>query len=238
MPLANGFETNVSCEYCPARGEGSFCGLQPPTLKAFESIRFTSRYPKGAVLFVEQDAPRGIFVLCKGRVKLTMTSIEGRTMILRMVGPGEVLGLHAVVSGTPYQATAETMEPCQLNFVRRDEFLRFLRDHAEASIQAAKQLSENYQVACTQIRSLGLTHSASAKLAKFLLETSEDGQITKQGMRVRLALTHEEIGQMIGASRETVTRTMAQFKQKQLVAQNGSFVLIQDRAALENCAGS
>ncbi|HUI42770.1 MAG TPA: Crp/Fnr family transcriptional regulator [Terriglobia bacterium] len=233
-----GLELNGSCENCSQRGDQFFCNLPKPELKAFESIKYTSGYPKGAVLFVEEEAPRGVFVVCKGRVKLTMTSIDGKTMILRIVGPGEVLGLHAVVSGEAYQSTAETMEPCQFDFVRREDFLRFLRDHAEASIHAAQQLSGNYQAACAQIRSLGLTHSASGKLAKFLLESSAAGQVTKQGTRMRLTMTHEEIGQMIGASRETVTRTLGQFKQRQVVAQNGSMMLIQNRAALETYAGA
>jgi CRP-like cAMP-binding protein len=83
---------------------------------------------------VEQEAPRGVCVLCKGRVKLSMTSSEGKTVILRLVQP---LGLHAAVSGQPYQASAETLEPCQLNFIRRDDFLPFLSSHADTSLRAA-----------------------------------------------------------------------------------------------------
>ena len=119
-------------------------------------------------------------------------------MILRIVKPGQVLGLHAVVSGRPYQASAETLEPSQVNFFRREDFLQFLRQHAEASVHAAQQLSTSYQTACEQIRSLSLTHSASEKVARFLLESSANGQETKQGIRVRFTLTHEEIGQIIG----------------------------------------
>jgi CRP/FNR family transcriptional regulator, cyclic AMP receptor protein len=233
-----GLELAGSCEKCPLRGESFFCSLPKAALKAFDAIRFTSGYPKGAVLFVEQEAPRGVFVLCKGRVKLSITSSEGRTVILRMVQPGEVLGLHAVVSNQPYQATAETMEPCQVNFVRREDFLRFLSQYGEASLHAAQQLSGSYQVACEQIRSLGLTHSASQKLARFLLDSSEGGQETKQGVQVRLAMTHDEIGQMIAASRETVTRTLGEFRHKQLVAIKGSLLTIPNRSALESLAES
>ncbi len=232
-----GMELSGSCETCPLRGEGFFCNLQKSSLKSFDDIKFTSGYPGGAVLFVEGEGPRGIYVLCRGRVKLTMTSADGKTMILRIVKPGEVLGLHAVVSGKAYQATAETMEPCQVNFVRRDEFLRFLAQNSEASVHAAQQLSGDYQTACDQIRSLGLTHSASEKLARFLLETSAQGQATKQGIRVRLTMTHEEIGQTIGASRETVTRTLSDFREKHLLVRNGSMLVIQNRAALESFAG-
>jgi len=238
MQSPYGMELSGSCETCPLRGEGFFCNLQKPILKAFDAIKFSSGYPGGAVLFVEGEGPRGVYVLCRGKVKLTMTSSDGKTMILRIVKPGEVLGLHAVVSGKPYQATAETVEPCQVNFVRRDDFLRFLAQNSEASIHAAQQLSVDYQTACDQIRSLGLTHSASEKLAKFLLETSAKGQETKQGIRVRMTMTHEEIGQMIGASRETVTRTLGEFRDKHFLVRNGSMLVIQDRAGLESFAGA
>jgi CRP/FNR family transcriptional regulator, cyclic AMP receptor protein len=233
-----GLELTRSCEHCPLKCEGFFCHLSMTTLKALDTIKFTSGYPKGAVLFVEQEAPRGVFVLCKGRVKLSMTSSEGKTVILRIVRPGEVLGLHAAVSAQPYQASAETLEPCQLNFFRRDDFLRFLSEHAEASLHAAQQLSGRYHAACEQIRSLGLTHSASEKLARFLLDSSMAGQDTKLGVRVRLTMTHEEIGQVIGTSRETVTRTLSEFKSKHLVAVNGSMLLIPNKTALETFAGA
>jgi CRP/FNR family cyclic AMP-dependent transcriptional regulator len=233
-----GMELTGSCETCTLRNEGFFCGLQQTCLKAFDGIKFTAGYPGGAMLFGEGEGARGVYVLCKGRVKLSMTSSEGKTVILRIVNAGEVLGLHAVVSGKPYQATAETLEPCQVNFVRREDFLRFLAQNSEASIHAARQLSGDYQTACDQIRSLGLTHSASEKLARFLLESSARGQETKQGIRVRITMTHEEIGQMIGASRETVTCTLSEFKNRHLLLRNGSMMVIQDRAALESFAGA
>jgi CRP/FNR family transcriptional regulator len=208
--------------------------LSPTALKAFEATKYTTSYPEGAVLFVEQEAPRGVFMLCRGRVKLSMTSSDGKTVILRIVGPGEVLGLHAAFSARRYQATAETLEPCQVNFVKREDFLRFLREHAEASIRVAQELSNNYQVACEQIRSLGLSHSVPQRLARFLLDSCAKGQETKQGIRVKLALTHEEIGQVIGTSRETVTRTFGEFKDKQVACLNRSTLVVQNKAALQN----
>lgn len=219
------------------KSEGFFCNLSEGALKALDRIKFTSGYPKGVVLFAEQEAPQGVFILSKGRVKLSMTSSEGKSVILRIADPGEVLGLHAVVSNQPYQATAETLEPCELNFMRREDFLRFLRENPEASLRAAQQLSQNYHIACEQVRSIGLAHSAMGKLAGFLLLWATKGQPTKQGTRVLLTLTHEEIGQMIGLSRETVTRTMGDFKRRQFVASKGATVVIQNMGALEQFAG-
>ncbi len=229
-----GLELVEDCRNCTLRSEGFFCSLSTAALKAFDAIKYTSAYPEGAVLFVEGQPPRGIFMLCKGRVKLSMTSSEGKALILRIVAPGDVLGLNATISNKPYKATAEALEPCQINFVRREDFLRFMREHGEASIRSAQQLSNSYDAACEQIRSLGLSHSAPQKLAKLLLGWSGRGQETKQGIRVKVTLTHEEIGQVIGTSRETVTRTLGEFKSKQLATLQGSTLVIQNKAALEH----
>jgi CRP/FNR family transcriptional regulator, cyclic AMP receptor protein len=232
-----GLELVESCQGCSQRLDGFFCQLPTTTLKAFEVIKFTTTYPGGAVLFVEGESTRGVHLLCKGRVKLSITSADGKTLILRIAKPGEILGLHAAISGTPYHATAEALEPCQINFVKREDFLRFLAQNAQASIHAAQQLSNNYQTACEQVRSLGLSHSAPEKLATFLLEWSVSGQKTKDGIRAKLTLTHEEIGQIIGSSRETVTRTLAQFKAQQWATLKGSTLLIQNKEKLESLAG-
>jgi CRP/FNR family transcriptional regulator, cyclic AMP receptor protein len=226
----------ASCQTCSVKSEGFFCNLPNAAMKALDHIKFTSGYPKGAVLFTEQEAPRGVYILCKGRVKLSMTSCEGKSVILRLAEPGEVLGLHAVVSNQPYQAGAETVEPCEVSFVRREDFMRLLREHPEASLRAAQQLSRSYQTACEQVRSLGLSHTAMGKLAAFLLLWASKGHSSSEGTRVLLTLTHEEIGQMIGLSRETVTRTMGDLKRRQLVGMRGATLVIQNRGALEQFA--
>jgi len=127
----------------------------------------------------------------------------------------------------------ETLEPCHINFVKSEDFRRFLAEYTEASIHAAQQLSGNYHAACEQIRALGLSQSAPEKLARFLLDWGGKGQPTAQGIRVKLTLTHEEIAQTIGSSRETVTRTLGDFKTKQLAYLKGSTLVIQNKPALE-----
>jgi len=234
MHSPNGSATAESCQNCKIRSKGFFCQLSPAALRAFDAIKIPTTYPRGAVLYVEGEEPRGIFALCQGRAKLTLSSSEGKTMILRIAEPGEVLGLNAILSGKPYEATAEVLHPCQVNFVRRDDFLRFLREHTDASLSAAQILSNSYQAACGQIRTLGLSSSASGKLARLLLDWSAAGEQTKQGTRVKLSLTHEEIAQIIGTSRETVTRGLAEFRNRHVAAFQGSTLMIQNKAALES----
>src|SRR6266496_1066209 len=232
-----GLDIIESCLTCKMRIDRIFCDLPTSALQAFETIKYATAYPKGAVLFVEGQAPRGIFVLCKGRVKLSICASDGKTLILKIAEPGEVLGLSASVSGKPYELTAETIDPCQVNFVKRDDFLRFLKEQPDACMRVAEQLSEKYNSACREIRSLGLSHSAAEKLAKLLLEwTAKNGEGSKQEPRITLALTHEEIAQMIGTSRETVTRLFAEMKKRQIVQAKGSTLVIRNKVALKALA--
>lgn len=238
MRAPYGLEIIESCLACPNREDRLFCNLPPAATKRLSEITAASTYPKGATLFVEGQNPRGVFIVCSGRVKLSTSSADGKTLILRIADQGEVLGLAAAVSGKPYQATAEVLEPAQANFIARPDFLQLLREHGEAALRVAQQLSENYHFALSEMRNIGLSHSAGEKLARFLLDWSAEHTGEKGEIRLKLTLTHEEIAQTIGASRETVTRLFADFKKRQLIEIKGSTLVIHNRAALEDLLAS
>jgi CRP/FNR family cyclic AMP-dependent transcriptional regulator len=237
MHSPRGMELVEDCLSCNLCSEGFFCRLPTPVMEAFQKIKFTLAYPAGAILFAEGQACRGIYILCKGRVKLSSTSSQGQTLILKIAQPGEVLGLNASVSKTPYQTTAETGQPCQLNFVKQNDFLTFLANHSEANMQVAIHLSRDCQEAYQHLRSF-VKHSATQRIARLMLDWShdhEDGRMAT-GRGIKVALTHEEIGQIIGMSRETVTRTLADFRRQRFAALHGSTLLIQNVAALQKLA--
>jgi len=236
MRAPYGLEIIESCFNCPHREERLFCNLSTPALKQLETITAAASYPKGATLFVEGQKPRGVFILCNGRVKLSTSSADGKTLILRVPEKGEILGLAATVSGQPYQASAEVLEPAQANFIARNDFLEFLKAYGEAALRVAQQLSENYHLAINEMRTIGLSHSAAEKFARFLMEQASEGRKEEGEVRLTLTLTHEEIAQMIGSSRETVTRLFSDFKKRQLLQVKGSSVLVQDIAALRKFA--
>jgi CRP/FNR family cyclic AMP-dependent transcriptional regulator len=232
-----GLDIIETCLSCKTRVEHIFCDLSGAALQTFETMRFLIAYPKNAVLFVEGQAPRGIFVLCKGRVKLSISASDGKTLILKIAEPGEVLGLSANVSDTPYELTAETVDPCQVNFVKREDFQRLLREHSDVCLRVAEQLSDKYNAACHEFRAFGLPHSAAEKLAKLLLELSvRNGEAAKAQPRIRLALTHDEMAQMIGTSRETVTGMFADLTKHQIVEKKGSTLRIRNKTALKALA--
>jgi CRP/FNR family transcriptional regulator len=237
MTSPYGMEIVESCTTCKLRADRIFCDLPGSALEALEKIKYTTSYPEDAVLFVERQEPRGIFVVCRGDVKLSVSASNGKTMIVKIARAGEVLGLSATVSGRPYEMTAVTLDPCQISFIKREDFLRFLKDDVQACMKVAEQLSEKYHAVCNEVRCLGLSHSAAEKLAKLLLDwSSKSGESLKAEPRLRLRLTHEEIGQMIGTSRETVTRLFANLKKHQILDARGSTLVIHDRAALRDMA--
>src|SRR5215470_16942269 len=136
-----GFETGDNCESCGMRAPGFFCQLSPAALRDFNSARTTSTYPGGSILYIEKQDPRGVFVLCAGEVKLSISSSAGKTLILRIAQPGEILGLMAVLGNTPYEVTAETLHSCQVAFIRRDDFMNLLSKHPEMHQSVIRQLT-------------------------------------------------------------------------------------------------
>jgi CRP/FNR family transcriptional regulator, cyclic AMP receptor protein len=227
-------DTQNSCLECSHRSKRPFCNMATPAVRGLDAIKFMAVYPKASVLFVEGEQPRGIFIVCSGRAKLTTSSAEGKTLIVKIAEAGEVLGVSASVLGTPYEVSAETLEPSQINFIRREDFLTFLNAYPEACLHTAQQLSEKYNYAQREIRSLGLAQNTSEKLARLFLDWSKrSGEDTPKGTRLTVLLTHEEIAQMIGTTRETVTRLLSDFKRKKIIDVKGSNVFLQKTSALE-----
>src|SRR5690349_7295245 len=169
MAMAYNFQIIENCLKCAHREHRLFCDLPNQALAKLQDIKATSVYPKGALLCLEGQPPRGIFVLCTGRAKLITTSAEGKSIILRIAEPGEVLGLTAVVSNSAYEATIETLEPSQANFISQTDFVRFLKDYPDVGLKVAKQLTHNCKCAYGEIRSIGLSNSVPEKIAKLVL---------------------------------------------------------------------
>jgi len=227
-----------NCVTCPVRGEHLFCNISTQAAHRLNEIKSTAIYPKGAMLFIEGQQPRGVFVLCTGRVKLSTTSREGKTIITKISDDGDVLGLNAVISNRPYEVTAEMMEPGQANFIPRESLMHFLKDHVEVAMRVAQQLSRNYFTAYEEIRTLGLATSPSEKFAKLLLSWSTKTPQYDGSAQFKLTLTHEEIGEILGTTRETVSRLFSEFKKKQLVQLKGATLVIRSRPALEEIVQS
>ena len=232
MTALRGLGPVENCLTCKTKAKDGFCHLPQAALQALESIKCTTTYPRGSVLFAEGQIPRGIFILCKGRVKLSLCSTGGKILIRRIAEAGEVIGLSAATCGKLHEWTAEAIDPCQTNFVRREDLLRLLREHNDIGYRVAEKLSDKYASALREIRLFALSRSVGDRLAKLLLKLSTlDGEANQRCPQVEM-LTQEEMAQMIGTSRETVTRLLAELKKQKIVEIKGSTLVILNKAAL------
>ena len=221
------------CAECRLRTPEHFCNMSEAVLRLFHENSHQTAYPSNACLFAEGQMPRGLHLLCTGKVKLSTTSREGKILILKLANAGEVLGLSAVISGTYYEVTAHTAEPCVVSFLERRSLVDALSKNGELGFRAAQALSAQFQAAYRDIHDLVLARSSEGKLAKLLLSWGGQSENGDGEIRLPSTLTHEEMGQMIGASRETVTRVLSHLKRKDFIRVEGSVLVIRNKTALE-----
>lgn len=229
----------IECRGCAQRTGEYFCDLPDEASAIFRKVKIAHSYPRGTTLFAEGQPANGVYTLCSGRVKLSTYSEDGKAIIVRVVEAGGVLGLSACIAGLNHEATAQVLENCQLHFIRREEFFDLIEQSPAAAIKAMEELSRNYYHAHSQICSLGLSASAGDKLAKLFLEWYDHTASgpDASGRHIPINYTHEEMAEMIGASRETVTRLLKSFSTRGLISLRRNDLYIPDRQKLASAVG-
>ena len=157
-----------SCLTCEFRPDRLFCDMPAESLKAFDEIKSTTSFPRGTVLFAEGRSVRGIYILCDGRAKLSICSDAGKRLTLRIASAGEIFGLGATLSNTPYEITAELMDNSQVVFVRRKDLLKFLKDNRAVCLEIVRMLSQDLHGAYERVRAIATVKSAPALASAFV----------------------------------------------------------------------
>jgi CRP/FNR family transcriptional regulator len=152
---------------------------------------------------------------------------------------GEILGLSNTMSREPHRLRAETVSACQIGFIARIPFLQFLRAHPDASLRVAEHLSMELHKAWEQVELVALAPSTNAKLVRFLLAwAAAHGQSFSEGASLALYMTHEEIAQSIGVSRETVSRALGELRHENLIRFTRGHILLLNPEKLKSLVGS
>ena len=179
----------------------------------------------------------GSFILCEGHVKLSTSASDGRVVTFGIVGPGELLGLSAALTNSDHETTAEALEDCHVNFLSKQDLISFLNAHPDACLNAARQLSRDYHEAFKRVCSLASSDTVSNKLARLFLDWSGNGNSDLSQIQLNSVFTHEALGEMIGVSRETVTRALKQLREGQIASLKGDTLMIYSRPRLRALAG-
>lgn len=235
MGLPRRFAISNSCLSCTLRQTSDFCNLPEPLMTVFNGIGHLTLYPSNSTLLAEGQSPRGVYIACSGRSKLSVEARDGKTIILKIAGNREILGLSAVATGGPSLVTVTTIERCQIKFIERDGFLRLIERNNYAALACANLLAREIATSFDDVYELLLARSSTEKLARLLLSWVSDEPRNRE-LRVPAEFTHQEIGQMIGSSRETVTRLLSDMKRKELIRVDGETLVIPNRIALQAIA--
>ncbi|HEV2964539.1 MAG TPA: Crp/Fnr family transcriptional regulator [Candidatus Angelobacter sp.] len=214
----------------------AFGNLQGETRARFEAIGEETSVARGESLFMEGQEQRYMYVVCSGRVKLSVSSREGKSVILRIAGQGDVLGLSAALAGTAHDVTAVVLENCTVKAFRVRDFLAFLENHPEAAMEATRCVLQEYKVVFNNVCRLALPNTVAGRLANLLLELRNTPFTQSPDRRLTMALTHEEIAGMTGTSRETVSRVLQQFQRDKFICIKGSSLTVLQPEALEQLA--
>lgn len=212
------------------------CLFDPAWWARTRTLGCQAPHTRGSLIFTEGQAASGVYLIEKGSVKLTMCSGRGRSLILGFFGPQAVLGLPAAILGLGHEATAEAVNASTTRFLPREDLLRHLRQPGDAGLRAAELLSEMVYSTLRDVEAYWLIDSVEQKLARFPLSLCPEQNSSREPLHLPLELTHEDISQRIGVSRETVTRSLSRLKKRGILELKQSMLTILDRGALDRLA--
>jgi CRP/FNR family transcriptional regulator, cyclic AMP receptor protein len=155
-----------SCLQCEHRPERFLCDLPADALQAFDGIKSTARIPRGQLLFDEGQSAHSAFVICQGRVRLSVGAGSVKKVLLRIAGPGEILGLSASLAGRRHEVTAEALDNVQVAVIQRNNLRRYLKDHCDACLQVLQLLSQDLENAYSRVRSVGLSRTRRSRTSR------------------------------------------------------------------------
>ena len=208
-----------------------FSGLQPDELTRFAELTRERAYPKGSVILFQDDPGDSLFVLRQGRVKVVLIGEDGREVILGVLEPGAHFGELALIDDQPRSAHVIAMDDAQLLILRREDFRRRVEANPSVAWALLTELSRRLRRADQKIGGLVLL-DVPGRIARLLLDLANEAG----GPTIEKALTHQTIAQMIGASRETVSRAMKEFQDQGLITVERRRIAVGDREALEKRA--
>lgn len=209
-----------------------FDELSPHERKALAEVVVIARYKRNQVLFVQGEPSHSLYFICSGRVKVYRLSADGREQILHLLSDGEPIAVVPFFDGGTYPANAELLTDAKIAFIRRNDFERVALANPTILLHMLRMLAQRLRRAQGDISSLALK-SVTGRLAETLLDLARrTGEEVANGLTFELQLSRQELGNLIGASRETTTRMLQQFRRDGAIQLEGSRVTIVDQSRL------
>jgi CRP-like cAMP-binding protein len=199
-----------------------FSDLPEETIEKISQVGLRKTYKKESIILMEEESSGALFIIVEGKVKVTRTSSDGREVILNILSESDIFGEMALLDGLTRSATVTALEETDLFMIQRNQFLEFLKDHPEISIALMQELSKRLRTADMQIKSLSLK-DAEGKVATVIIQLANDiGKIKGGVVEIEKLPLQQDLANMAGTSRETISRTIHSFIKKGLIEMEGS----------------
>jgi len=206
-----------------------FSSLTDEELYAILGLSFTVKYPKKKIVFIENEEGDKLYIILKGSVKVTKISESGEEIILAIMHKGDFFGDMSLLDGKPRSATVISIEDSELMLINRNNFEKVIEKHPTIAFKLLKELNSRLRNADELIGNLAFM-DVTGRIAGILLQLAEKhGQKTDDGILIKSRPTHQAIANMVGASRETVTRVFKQLEDKKYIMMSGKNVTICDK---------
>lgn len=226
----------VSCDNCVCLNKGIFCHLETESLGDVSANKVMNHYKKGQTLYLQGNPGFGLYCINSGKVKITKTGNDGKETIIRIAGPGDVLGHHNLFSDENYTHTATTIEEASICFIDKTFFMKFVENRPTVTLQIIKKMSE--EISASENKTAAMSQkNVRERLAELLLNLKTSYGVQENGRyRLDIKLTREEIASMVGTANETIIRFISEFKDEGLIQQEGKVIYLVDENKLKQTA--
>lgn len=222
----------------PCKGECSwlFENLSTHALERLSQLSRFVHYGAGEMIFQEGEPAFGLYIICSGKVKLSKYASQGKKQILKLLGPGEILGEKTMFDNEVYTAHAKTLEATTMHFIERNAFIDFLKENPDVSLRLIEKLAREVKGFQGKLVEIAYEDSSERLARLLLLIAKEYGVKTPKGTDIGIELARSELAELAGMSTETAIRTLSKFKERKLIQLDGQRILIIDKEQLNKFA--
>lgn len=214
-----------------------FHGLNKDAMDKVNAIAKDRNIPKKEIIYSAYDSDDAMYILKKGRVKIFKLSADGKMITLAILREGDIFGAMSAVRAGTQGAYAETLEDSYICAIRQDDFHKVVKEMPEIALKLIEKINQRLKEAESRIEDL-VFRNVPGRIANILLTLSEQfGKDTPEGFQISFKITHQELADMAGSTRETVTGVLNDFKNDNLIKINEKHIIVLDEKALKEWAG-
>lgn len=218
----------LTCDTCESMSKGVFCGLKNDQMEGFTSTKVTNIYKKGQTIFFQGNPSFGIYCINSGKIKISKTGSSGKETILRIAGPGDILGHQQLLTGENFIATATVIEEAKICFIDKKYFMQAIEQYPSISLNIIRILGK--EINSIEERAAAMSHkNVRERLAELLLMLKATYGLPENGRwKLNIKLTREEMASMVGTANETVIRFISEFREEGIIEQDGKTIYLVD----------